>query len=330
VESRYWPEWMGVGLLAVVVVQFVFSQWRQSLALGFHRWLPVHRIAGLVAAILLVVHVLFVSESFTADGPPRLAVVVAAVCFGLIWLWVRFQRLRTRKTPYAVSRVEPAGLDSTCVELTPTRTAPMAYVPGQFVFVSFQSARVTAEPHAFTLSSAPSRPDRLQFTIRACGDWTRSLNDLAVGDRAYIQGPFGRFGHLFADSNRPLIMIAGGIGITPMLSMLRFMADSNDTRPIVLIWSNRSRAHTVFDNEMTALEAQLTGFRRIPIFTRNTQGRNHAGRLNRQSLKAMVEDCSRRSVVFVCGPPPMMKRVRSDLRALGFPSRSIFHEAFGF
>ena len=206
----------------------------------------------------------------------------------------------------------------------------MAYVPGQFVFVSFRPARVTAEPHAFTLSSTPSRPDRLQFTIRACGDWTRSLKDLAVGDRAYIQGPFGRFGHLFADSNRPLIMIAGGIGITPMLSMLRFMADCNDTRTIVLIWSNRSREHIVFDDEMTALEAQLTGFRRIPIFTRDTQGRNHSGRLNRQSLDAMVQDCSRRSAVFVCGPPQMMKQVKSDLHTLGFRRRLIFSETFGF
>jgi ferredoxin-NADP reductase len=125
-------------------------------------------------------------------------------------------------------------------------------------------------------------------------------------------------------------MIAGGIGVTPMLSMLRFLADCNDTRPIVLIWSNRSRAHTVFNDEMAALEAQLTGLRQIPIFTRDTHGQNHSGRLNRQSLEAMLQDCSRRSAVFVCGPPQMMKQIKSDLHALEFRRRLIFSETFGF
>ncbi len=330
VETRYWPEWLGVGLLAAIGLQFVCSRWRPSLKIAFHRWLPAHRIAGVLVAVLLVIHVLFVSETFSSDGLPRLAVLAAAACFGLIWLWVRFTGLLARKKPFAVARVEPAGLDSTCVELTPIRTPSMAYVPGQFVFVSFNSARVTTEPHAFTLSSTPSRPERLQFTIRACGDWTRSVKDLAVGDRAYIQGPFGRFGHLFSDSNRPLIMIAGGIGITPMLSMLRFMADCNDTRPILLIWSNRTRSDTVFKDELAALEEKLTGFRRIPIFTRISRGDKHFGRLDRQSLEDMVKDCSRRSIVFVCGPPQMMKQIKSDLSTLGFRRDLIFSESFGF
>jgi predicted ferric reductase len=328
-EMRYWPEWIGVGLLVFILSQLVVSQWRQSMGIAFHTWMWLHRIAGLAIAALLVVHVLYVSESFSEDGLPRLAVVVAAAAFLLLWLWVRSAWLRVRRKPFLVSRVEPTGSDCTCVELTPTSQSLFSYVAGQFAWVFFESERVLPEPHAFTLSSTPSRPGMLQFTIRACGDWTRTVGELSIGDRAFIQGPFGRFGHLYTDPDRELIMIAGGIGITPMLSMLRFMADHGDPRPVTLIWSNRGKEYVGFADEMEDLAAKLTGLRMIPIFTRKPEGGERSGRLDRQSLETMLSDCSRRSAIFLCGPPQMMRQISTDLKTLAFPVRSIFTEAFG-
>ena len=329
-EMRYWPEWVGVGLLAAILIQFACSHWRRPLGLAFHIWLPFHRITGLLVAILLVVHVLYVSETFSEAGPPRLAVLIAAGVFSLLWLWVRAGWLRVRHKPYAVARIDNIGTDCTCVELTPSRQPPFAYVPGQFVFVSFQSAQVPSEPHAFTLSSTPSRPGMLQFTIRACGDWTRQVKMLQPGDPAFIQGPFGRFGHLFTTPNRELIMIAGGIGITPMLSMLRFMADHGDPRPVTLIWSNRSKANVVYADELDALAAKLTGLRMIPMFTFDEKSGKRASRLDRKSLENHLRGCSSDSAVFVCGPPQMMRQVKSDLKSFGYQNRSVFSETFGF
>ncbi|MBR9987379.1 MAG: ferric reductase-like transmembrane domain-containing protein [Desulfosarcina sp.] len=328
-EMRYWPEWIGVGLLVFILSQFVVSRWRQSVGIAFHTWLRLHRIAGLLVAGLLVVHVLYVSESFSESGLPRLAVAVAAAAFLLLWLWVRSTRLRMRRKPYLVSRVEPAGGDCTCVELTAAAQTLFSYVPGQFAWVSFESAAVVPEPHAFTLSSTPSRPMMLQFTIRACGDWTRTVAGLSIGDRAFVQGPFGRFSHLYTDPDRELIMIAGGIGITPMLSMLRFMADRGDPRPVTLIWSNRGKENVVFADEMDELAAKLTGLRMIPICTRIAESGERSGRLDWKTLEIMLNGCSRRSAVFVCGPPQMMRQVITDLKALSFPARSIFSEVFG-
>ena len=329
-EMRYWPEWVGVGLLVTILIQFVLSRWRQTLGLAFHIWLKFHRIFGLLIAALLVVHVLYVSETFETLGLPRLAVIIAAGAFLILWIWVRSGWLRVRRSGYRVARMATIGGDCTCVELTPFTQAPFLYVPGQFAVVSFQSARVSSEAHAFTLSSTPSRPGVLQFTIRACGDWTRQVEHLQIDDRALIQGPFGRFGHLFTTPNQELVMIAGGIGITPMLSMLRFMADHSDPRPVTLVWSNRSPAHVVFSDEMDDLAAKLTGLRRIPIFTQSTTDNRQTGRLNRQYLETILDGCSRQSSIFLCGPPKMMKQLKTDLKALGFPARSIFTETFGF
>jgi predicted ferric reductase len=326
-EMRYWPEWIGVGLLAAILAQFISSRWRKRLKIAFHFWLPTHRVLGLLITTLLIIHVLYVSETFIDAGPPRLGVQIAALGTALVWLWVRTGWLRASGRPYRVAAVVPAGPDCTRVDLKPVNKR-LSYLPGQFVFVSFRSSQVSREPHVFTLSSTPSRSDTLQLTIRACGDWTRGVTGLANGDQAMIQGPFGRFSHLFTGPRRELILIAGGIGITPMLSMLRFMADQHDDRPITLIWTNRSRASMVYADELDHLETKLTGLRRIHIFTRWAGLADHTQRMNPVTLGRLLGHCGRKAAIFLCGPPRMMRRVKSDLIGLGFPSRSIFTEAF--
>ncbi|WP_419659419.1 ferric reductase-like transmembrane domain-containing protein [Desulfosarcina variabilis] len=329
-EIRYWPEWVGGGLLIMILLVLVASYWRKRMGLAFHVWAPLHRFGGLLILVLLIAHVLYVSESFTDNLIPRLAVMVAATILALAWLWVRSGWIRASRRPYQVTRVETGAADAITVTLSPLSDKPFAYVPGQFAIVRFKSPQLSSEPHPFTLSSSPSRGADLQFTIRACGDWTRGVNRLQSGDRALVQGPFGRFGHLFLSPDRELIMIAGGIGITPMLSMLRYMADKNDPRRITLIWSNRTPQHMVFADEMDILSAKLTGLRLIPMFTRNTDSNSNAGRMDRRRLETMIRDHNRKAAVFVCGPPLMMKQITTDLKALGFPSRFIHTEIFGY
>jgi predicted ferric reductase len=328
-EMRYWPEWIGVALLALIVLQFATSQWRKRLKIAFHSWMRFHRVAGFLAAALLIVHVLYVSETFETEGLPRTAVLIAAGSFFLVLLWIRTGWL-WRSRAYTVARVEQMGVDCTCVEFTPSNPTVFGYAPGQFALVSFRSKHVSREPHPFTLSSTPSRPGALQFTIRASGDWTRTVAHLSKGDQVRIQGPFGRFGHLFTTPDREMIMIAGGIGITPMLSMLRFMADHRDPRPVTLIWTNRSPERVVYADEMDALSDRLKGLRQVHIYTRDTKTGKRAKRLDRETLKPLVGHNSRGSAVFICGPPKMMIEVKADLKALGFPARSIFTEVFGF
>jgi predicted ferric reductase len=216
------------------------------------------------------------------------------------------------------------------VELRPTKANSFTYLPGQFALFSFRSSGISTEPHPFTLASTPSRGGTLQIIIGRKGDWTGNTQNLEIGDRALIQGPFGRFCHMFAPRDREMIMIAGGIGITPMLSMLRFMADRRDPRPITLIWSSRTREQMVFHDEIHALTSPLTGLRLIPIITRNTARGARNQRLNRSALETMLTGCSPQSAVFICGPSGMMAQIRTDLKKIGFPTGRIYREDFGF
>jgi len=329
-EMRYWPEWIGVGLLTLVVIQFSSSQWRGALRIRFHRWMLFHRYLGGLILGLVILHILYVSETFSEQGFPRDAVILSAVLLALLWLWNRSGWLRARKRPFTLTRIAPEGISSVSIELSPVDKRPFRYVPGQFVIVSFQSKHISPEPHPFTLSSTPTRPEYLQVTVRTNGDWTRHVARIAVGERVYIQGPFGRFSHVFTDPAREIIMIAGGIGITPMLSMMRFMADRRDQRAITLIWSNRSRDHMVYPGELNEFGEKLTGFRSVLIFTGNSDEWLSTEGLNLEKLQSMLQGCNRHAAAFVCGPEQMMAQVKNDLKRIGFEPRSIHTETFGF
>lgn len=329
-ESRYWPEWLGVTLLAAVLMQIGFSQWRSCLFRAYTAWRRFHIVLAVAVFSALILHMLKVSETFELGGLPRTLTVTVAVGAGLLWIWIRTSGLRSGRTPFRVTSVTVAGIDAYTVELEPAGPFQFTHLPGQFALLSLTSPHVSREFHPFTIASTPTRPDRIRFTIRCCGDWTNRIGALDKGTPARILGPFGRFSHLFLKPKREIIMIAGGIGITPMLSMLRYMNDADHARRITLVWSNRTRAHLFDSDELEAIGQKLTGFRWVPIFTREKNTGGQSGRMDRSALKMLLNGCSRDAAIFLCGPPAMVANIRAALRQMGFPSGSIYNEAFGF
>jgi predicted ferric reductase len=220
------------------------------------------------------------------------------------------------------------GRDAYSVDIRPDDGRILDYIPGQFAFITPVSEDLPREEHPFTISSTPSRPHTLQFVIRTLGDWTSKIDRLKAGDPVFIDGPYGLFSHMALPGNDPILMIAGGIGITPMLSMLRYMADTNDQRQILLIWSNQTQEHIVLPEEFKDLERRLQHLEIVYVISRGTRGGDEKGRLDQTKLERLLKGCSRKSNVFVCGPLGMMKEMRRGLKKIGFSSTRVYKEAF--
>lgn len=328
-EGRYWPEWVGAALVLVIAGQLVFSRWRLFFFKAYQRWQMLHRVLGVAAMGLVIIHVLFVSETFEQPGLPRTLVLCAAFLLVALWIWIRIRTRFARNTAYRLTGIHPAGKDAYTLELTSKKTPPFKYLPGQFAFLSLVSEKVSKEFHPFTLSSSPSRPQHIEMTIRCCGDWTDQIYALKKGDRAAVEGPYGLFSYSLLPPHQEIILIAGGIGITPMLSMLRHMADTNAERSVTLIWSNQTRAHLFGGDELDALTQKLTDFRWVPIFTREKTEEGHSGRLDKEMLASLLKKNNRNAAIFVCGPPQMIQQVGESLQRIGFSPRSIHSELFG-
>ena len=326
-ELRYWPEFVGLFLLLLIVFTVISSHWRARLRFPFHRWWPIHRWVAVLIAIAFWVHVLFVNETFGQKHLQLAAFFSMGIC-GLCFLWIRTRSIRNRRRSFLVSAVEPAGENAVCLRIRPNTGNMLVYLPGQFSFLTFFSNHISKEEHPFSIASAPTTTSRLEFVVRTTGDWTNKIKLLQPGDRVLLNGPFGMFSHLQVPGKKEIIMIAGGIGITPMLSMLRYMAEHNDQRKITLIWSSQTRKHIVLPDEFQNLAFQLKSLRMVHVLTRDPEYRGEKGRLDRPKLKKLLSDCSRSAAIFVCGPHRMMKEVRQSLVSLSFPRRFIFMERF--
>ncbi len=327
IELKFWPEIIGGILLLSICFITATGLWRKFLGLPFHLWWLAHRAATFTAVVMLFVHVLFASDSFE-QGLPRLVVIIAAILYTLVFCWVKTKPFLLRKKPYSIQDITTPAQNTYALNLVPQHGNVFQYLPGQFGFITVNSETIAAEEHPFTISSAPTRPGALQFSIRSSGDWTKGLGRLKPGDTAVVDGPYGIFSHLAHAQGKEIIMIAGGIGITPMLSMLRYIADTQDKRKITLIWSNRTKADTVFEEEFKELEQTIPGLAMIDIFTQEHTESQDPARLDKRKLVALLKDCDRNAAVYICGPPLMMQELKRILIELGFRRKRIHTEEF--
>jgi predicted ferric reductase len=326
-QWRYLPEFLGLGLAIFILSLIAVALLRPILNIRHALWARWHHAAALLALTVMPVHILLVSDSFRS-GPPRIAVLLETglTMFLFFRLWGR--RLFPRR--FVVSAVRPAGMDATLVEAVPQGGAVFPYFPGQFAFIRPVSGALPREEHPFTIASPPTRPEALQFIIRACGTWSRAVPRLKKGDIIAVAGPYGLFSHHAAPGSGPLVMIAGGIGITPILSMLRTMADRGENRPVLLLWSNRTREHLILPAEFAELAQRLPNLTVVHLLSRDADapGVLH-GRLDQKELAAQLGSLPHReTTIFLCGPEAMMKQVHRALKNLGFPGRAIRREVF--
>jgi predicted ferric reductase len=326
-----WPELLGAVLLVGLWTAVCTGIWREFLRLRYGVWYLLHRMGTFSAVVLLTVHILNVTPDFEG-GWPLYGMVVVLVLYAAFFIWAKMIKPKVLGgRMYTVTNVTPAGRDTYAVEMAPPKDGEVfSYAPGQFAFVTFRSESLPLEQHPWTISSTPTRPKSLIFTIKCSGDFTAFIGRLKPGDSAMVDGPYGLFSYLahVRDPKRELIMVPGGVGVTPMLSMLRYMVDTGDARKTTLVWSNRTEADIVCRDELTAIEATLPKLTVHHVLTRQEDFQGRTGRLDGTMLEDLLSGCSREAVVFVCGPPPMMDAVCRALKGIGFRSHLIHTERF--
>ncbi len=322
-EMAFWPEIIGAILLMGLFYMTASALYKKELEFPFNFWMGAHKIGGPLLLSILFTHLLFSSETFEEGAPRLIGLGFSLVCLGL--LTARHLEPMRGLSPWVVSQVSPAGDRATRLRLSPTHGAPFHYLPGQFAFLSFPASPVSPEAHPFTIASSPTTPEAIEFVIGKSGDWTKGVPHIKTGDTAIIDGPYGFFTHRMLEDSAPLVLIAGGIGITPMLSMIRDLHATHDPRKIILIWSNRSEGALFAADELDTITQDLPSLSIHLLFT--DQSKNE--RLTAPKLRQFMQGLSTPQV-FLCGPPPMMVAVRAMLKEIGIHKHRIHSEIFGF
>jgi len=209
---------------------------------------------------------------------------------------------------------------------------PFDFLPGQFLQIEVSMKDETKAKRSYTIASSPTQRAYVELTIKreTQGAVSRHLHDnVTTGDRVQIAGPFGRFTFTGSDAES-IVLIAGGVGITPMMSVLRFLTDTAWPGEIFFVYAARSTDEFVFRGEIVQLERRHPNLSVFASMERSpgTVWHGAKGHLTRELLESAVPKIVGRRV-HLCGPPPMMAAMREILIQIGVPEAQIFSEAFG-
>jgi predicted ferric reductase/mono/diheme cytochrome c family protein len=321
---------MGIALVLTLFVR-----------LGQEVFVYVQRGFGFVF-LLATYHVFSTQNGAKALSPALNWYTVALATAGIAAFAYRslFHNVLVHRKHYTVQAANRLDEFVTEVVLEP-RSKPLVYKAGQFVFVNFRSAEMRQRAvdislerqvfsirageignqfHPFSITSAPGE-ENLRITVKAVGDYTSALRRLEPGAEAVVEGPFGSFSNEGLGQPRK-VWIAGGIGVTPFLSMARSLGETPGP-PVHFYYCVERLEEAHFIDEFRAIAERRQAFE-ITVVPRDTDGFLSAERLAAEDPGLDESD------VLICGPPVMIVSLREQLTARGLPERQIHAEDFGF
>ena len=255
------------------------------------------------------------------------ACMVALALLTMLQIYVIGPALQLRH-PYRVVSVNKVARKTWELVIEPEHGAAITFDAGQFVWLTLARSPFAITEHPFSISSCPAERPCLRFTIKEVGDFTNTIGRLPLGAPAYLDGPHGNL-ILNGKSGQGLVFIAGGVGLAPIMSMLRQLYVDHDPRPIKLIYGNRLAEQILYKKELETMQKVLNLDIEYVLSEPPPDWRHTVGQLNAATLGKFLQARERVSWLYmVCGPGPMIDHVEDSLGQIGVPVRQIVSEKF--
>jgi predicted ferric reductase len=312
-----------------VIALVVTALWRAALRIKYEAWHLSHILLAVVAVTAGVAHM--VGSSFYLVDPWKRTLWIGLTIFWIgLLLYVRIVKpLFMLRRPYRVSEVRKERGDTSTLVMQPDGHPGFRFSPGQFGWLTLWGSpfKITAHPFSFS-SSAAAADGRVEMTIRNLGDFTSAIDEVPVGRRVFLDGPYGAF--TIGNPADMHVLIAGGIGVTPMMSMIRTLADQGDKRPVVLLYGAQDWDSITFREELEALKARLT-LTIVYVLARPPAGwTGEQGFINAQMFKRHLLPPYADHEYFICGPNVMMDAIEKALGEMDVPMSKYHSERYSF
>lgn len=199
---------------------------------------------------------------------------------------------------------------------------------GQYLAMSFESGNKPSPMRCFSIVSSPAESN-IRLGMRSSGVYTKKLAHLKPGTNIYLQGPFGEF--TVKQSTQDVVMMAAGIGITPFISILKDLTETNAPINAYLIYSSRNNQNIPFYDELTQLSAKNP---RIKVLytsengQKNTNAKIYTGKVNKELLDKLTNNRYDGREWMICGPAKYMSSITKILQDNGVRDKNIHSEAF--
>jgi predicted ferric reductase len=319
-----------LSLLALLAV-LALTVWKKRLGLSYEHWRLTHGVLAIVVVVAALVHIYLVGYYVDTVWKQGLWAVMSLAFVSLL-LWTRIVRpFQVLRRPWVVTDVIGERGGSTTLRLRPEGHDGVRFQAGQFAWLTLGGTPYKVEEHPYSFSSSADTPDgSVAFTIKPLGDGSREAAQVQPGTRAYVDGPYGVFS-TERNEGPCFVVVAGGVGITPVMSILRTMADRQDKRPVLLLYASGSWDDVAFREELEELQQRLDLTVVHALEDPPDGWTGETGFVDPEMLERHLPPHVERGHVFVCGPDPMMEAVETALvDAHGMPRERVVMERFTF
>ena len=293
-------------LLLTFLIQLPYSLWKKT-----------HNLMG-IPLVFACLHIVTITSDVSRYFPLRVWMLFM-IFFAILTAFYKillYEKLGPR-CEYEITKIEKS--ENVYIFSLLERGGKMSYKPGQFVFLKINC--LGNEYHPYSIVSAPNEL-YLKVAIKVLGDYTLRLDRVCEKEGCVIQGPYGNF-YKPMESDSDIVMIAGGIGITPFIGMIKESLSQNKSRKIDLFYAVRNKEDAVFLVEIEKMCSEDKSFAWNLIIS------SEGNRISAQLIKDNLTDSPKKKFL-LCGPSSMMYEIADDLQKMGVKNADIIYEDFSF
>jgi predicted ferric reductase len=329
-----WSVALGTLAFLLVTVLISLSVWRKRLKIRYEIWQLTHGLLTMLLIATAAIHIVGVGRYVQMTPMRILWAFYLLLLIGLFFYYRLVKPLRLLNQPWQVVENRAELGDSRTLRLRPIghKGWQGGFESGQFAWLNLGSSPFNFEQHPISMSSngdTAAETGEIAFTIKNLGGWSgQVVPKVQPGKRIWIDGPYGVF-TLDREQGPGYVFLAGGVGVTPLRSMLTTMAEREDNRPVVLFYGARHADDLTFRDELLALQSQMNLKVVYVVNDPSPDWSGETGRISGDILrKYLPAKQYKRWQYFICGPTPMMDAMEKILPDIGVPSDKIHTERF--
>ncbi|MBN2406007.1 MAG: ferric reductase-like transmembrane domain-containing protein [Coriobacteriia bacterium] len=328
-----WPVTLGTVAFVLAALVVGLSVYRRLMHLSYEVWHTTHGILSVLLIGVAAVHILGVGR-FAALPVMRTLLIVYLVFFVGMFLNYRLLRpLMLRSKPWEVVENRREHGQSHTLVLRPVGHDGFRFEPGQFAWIGFGRSPLSTDKHPISFSSngdIPNHDGTVAFTIKELGDWSGGIvPKVKVGATAWLDGPHGVF-TMDREEGAGYVLIGGGVGITPLYSMLQALETRDDSRPVFVFHAANDFDDLTFREELAATAERMPSLTLVTVLLRaHEDWEGERGFVTAETLtRYLPTSLYRHFQYFICGPTPLMDAMEEVLPKIGVPADRIHTERF--
>lgn len=313
-----------IGLAGLVLIGLT-SAFRKNIKLDYVPWLGLHNLLTAVILVFGLWHMFKVNYYMEIPLVKWVWFIEIAI-WALLIIYIRvIHPVKVGKKPFKVESVEAEPNAVYTLNLLPDGHAGVPFKAGQIAWISTGNSPWVLSRNPFSYAGSDVAPGgRVRFAIKEAGDFTSTIKDLKPGDRVFVDGPYGQFNLQKDNTQKGIVLIAGGIGVAPVMSIVNSLADTNDKRPVYVFYGDYNEDTALYQDEFAAAAEKIN----LKFFTVLEKPLNedypYPGYITSDLMASVLPENYKDMFFFVCGPEPMLRAMEKNFVKLGIAKSNVY------